>query len=103
MADDIRNRSISAFLWGAGGTTLRIGVQVVSQIVLARILGPDQYGLFATALVVIFFVNLFADAGLTYGLASRPVVGEREVRFIFTWHMLISGAIGAFARANPCR
>lgn len=95
MLYDIRNRSISAFLWGAGGTVLRIGIQVISQIVLARILGPDQYGLFATALVVIFFVNLFADAGLTYGLASRPVVGEPEVRFIFTWHMLISAAIAA--------
>jgi O-antigen/teichoic acid export membrane protein len=95
MADDIRNRSISAFLWGAGGTALRIVIQVVAQIVLARILGPDQYGLFATALVVIFFVNLFADAGLTYGLASRPVVGDSEVRFIFTWHMLTSAAIAA--------
>lgn len=93
MVDDIGSRSISAFLWGAAGTVLRIGIQVISQVVLARILGPEQFGLFATALVVIFFVNLFADAGLAYGLVRRPVIHKHEVRFVFTWHLLISGAI----------
>jgi len=93
MLDDIGNRSISAFLWGAGGTVLRICIQVISQIILARILGPEQFGLFATGLVVIFFANLFADAGLAYGLIRRPVARESEIRFVFTWHILISGAV----------
>ncbi len=87
------HRSISAFLWGAGGTGARIAIQVVSQIVLARLLGPEQFGLFATGLVVVFFTNLIADAGLAYGLVQRKSVGEDDVRFIFTWQMMLAVAV----------
>ena len=80
-------------LWGAGGTVLRIAIQVVSQVLLARILGPEQFGLFATGLVIIFFTNLIADAGLCYGLVQRPSVTEEDIRFIFTWQMLLAGLI----------
>jgi lipopolysaccharide exporter len=88
-------RSITAVLWGAGATVIRIGVQVVSQIVLARILGPDQYGLFAAALVVVFFSGFFSDVGLSYGLIQRKVVDERDIRFVFTWQVILGISVSA--------
>lgn len=93
--DDLKNRSVSALIWGVGGTGLRVLIQVVSQIILARLLGPEQFGLFATGLVVIFFTGLFADAGLAYGLVQRAVVTDHNIRFIFTWQMVISILIAA--------
>jgi lipopolysaccharide exporter len=88
-SSDLGRRSITAVLWGAGATVLRIGVQVVSQIVLARILGPDQYGLFAAALVAVFFSSFFSDVGLSYGLIQRKDVDDRDIRFVFTWQMIL--------------
>ena len=80
-------------LWGAGGTFLRILLQIVSQIIMARLLGPEQFGLFATALVVLFFINLIADTGLSYGIVQQPTVTDGNIRFIFTWQMVISTLI----------
>ena len=40
-------------LWGTAGSALRIVVQIGAQIILARLLGPDQYGVFAMAVVVL--------------------------------------------------
>lgn len=90
---DLKRRTIVAFLWGAGGTTLRIAIQILSQIILARLLGPEQFGLFASGLVIVFFTNLIADGGLVYGLVQKPEVSDEDIRFIFTWQMLLSALI----------
>lgn len=94
-AANLKQRSISAVLWGTLGAFMRIGLQIVSQILLARILGPEQFGLFAMGLVVIFFSSFFADVGLAYGLIQRKVVSDEDIRFVFTWQMLLGVLITA--------
>jgi PST family polysaccharide transporter len=52
-AADLSQRSISAALWGAFGSMVQLILQFGIQVVLARLLGPEQYGLFAIAAIVI--------------------------------------------------
>ena len=87
--DGLGRRSITAMLWGAGGGALRIVLQIVSQIVLARILGPELYGVFAIALVIVLLSGLFADVGLAYGLIQKRTVSDEDIRFVFTWQLLL--------------
>ena len=96
-------QGIGAVLWGAAGSVTRIVLQIGSQIVLARLLGPDSYGVFAVALTVIFFASLFADLGLAYGLIQRPSVNDDDIRFVFTWQLLLAIASTAVlvAAAGP--
>jgi len=90
---NLGKRSISAVLWGALGAFVRTGMQIGAQVVLARILGPEQYGLFALGMVVVLFSNFFADAGLAYGLIQRKSVSDSDIRFIFTWQMLLGAVV----------
>ena len=85
-------RSISAVFWGTGGAVLRILLQLTSQIVLARLLGPAEYGVFAVGSVVVSFCMFFADFGLAYGLIQKREVTDEDVRFAFTWQLIV----GAF-------
>jgi O-antigen/teichoic acid export membrane protein len=98
---DLGRRSITAMLWGTGGTVLRILLQIGAQIVLARILGPELYGVFAVALVVVLLSGLFADVGLAYGLIQKPSVTPDDVRFVSTWQiglgLVMTGAVLAAA------
>ncbi len=87
--DGLGHRSITATLWGAGGGAARIVLQIVSQIVLARILGPELYGVFAIALVIVLLSGLFADVGLAYGLIQKRNVSEDDIRFVFTWQLIL--------------
>ena len=80
-------------LWGALGAVLRAFLQIVSQVILARLLGPEQFGLFALALVVVFFSAFFADVGLAYGLIQRKVVHDDDIRFVFTWQVVLGAVI----------
>lgn len=92
---DLRDRAIGGVLWSAFGTALRVGMTLAAQIALARILGPEPFGLFAVALVVIALSSLFAEVGLAYGLIQKPEVGPRDIRFAFTWQVLLGlGVMG---------
>src|SRR5690606_1013813 len=92
---DLRDRAVGGVLWSAFGTALRVGMTLAAQIALARILGPEPFGLFAVALVVIALSSLFAEVGLAYGLIQKPEVGPRDIRFAFTWQVLLGlGVMG---------
>lgn len=82
-------RSITAVFWGAGGTVLRLLLQIGAQILLARLLGPEQYGIFAIGATVISFSAFLSDIGLAYGLIQKAEVSARDVRFVFTWQVIL--------------
>jgi lipopolysaccharide exporter len=82
-------RGIGAVMWGSLGAVVRIALQVVSQIILARLLGPQTYGVFAISLTIVLFASLFADLGLAYGLIQRARVDDADIRFVFTCQMLL--------------
>ncbi|MEZ5818898.1 MAG: lipopolysaccharide biosynthesis protein [Hyphomicrobiaceae bacterium] len=92
-AEGLGRRSITAMLWGAGGSVIRIVLQVASQIVLARLLGPELYGVFAVALVFVLLSGLFADVGLAYGLIQKRTVSEADIRFVFSWQVILGAVI----------
>lgn len=99
---DLRHRSVSGVIWGSLGSVLRMGLQVVAQIVLARILGPEQYGLFAAAMIVLALSAFFADIGLSYGLIQKSELRPEDVRFVVTWQGLLGAliAFGLFAGSD---
>ena len=86
-------RSISAFLWGGGGAFLRLFMQMAAQIVLARLLGPEQYGLFAISVIVMSFSAFFSDIGMAYGLIQRKTLDDSHVRFVFGWQLVLGIAV----------
>lgn len=94
-ASGLGARSITALFWGGGGAVVRMALQVGSQVVLARLLGPTEYGVFAIGTLVITFSLFFADVGLAYGLIQRPHVDDRDVRFVFTWQIILGLAVAA--------
>lgn len=86
-------RSISAAGWGISGSALRILLQIGSQIVLARILGPAAYGVFAIGILVVSLGNYIADTGIAYGLVQREKISDADVRFIFTWQAILGALV----------
>lgn len=97
---NLGSRSVAAVFWGAGGTVLRMVLQIGAQITLARLLGPEQYGVFAIGATVIGFSGFFSDVGLAYGLIQKTDVTPRDVRFVFTWQIILGSAVTALVWAG---
>lgn len=87
--ESVASRGIAALLWGALGSGLRICLQLIAQIALARLVGAEQYGVFATALIALAVSAYFADIGLAYGLIQKTSVSETDIRFVLTWQVIL--------------
>jgi len=95
-SSNLTKQSVNAVKWSALGNLASYGLQLGAQIVLGRLLGPENYGLFALGRVALTFSNMLANFGLAWGLVQSQNLGESDVRFVFTWQ-LISGTSAAIA------
>lgn len=66
-----------------GASVLRLGLQFVMMPVLARLIGPSEYGLVALAMPFILLANVLADGGLAAALGRNPVItrGQESTAF----------------------
>src|SRR5438552_5605848 len=101
-AANLSHRSISAALWVASGSAVLLTLQFGIQVILARLLGPEQYGLFAMAAVVILLSSFFTIS-LAYGLIQKRTVTDEDVRFVNFWQLSVGAAvaIAVFLLADP--
>lgn len=70
-------------------------IQMVSTMVLARILSPADYGMNAMAVTIIGFANIFSNLGLSTATVQRAEITHEQVSALF-W---INTSIGALLTA----
>jgi PST family polysaccharide transporter len=95
----LAKRSIAGAFW----TSLSMGAlaiaELVSLIVLARLLSPDDFGLYAAALIVIRFSGVFGGLGVAPAIVQRPTLEVRHLRVGFTLSILFSLSVAALVWA----
>lgn len=90
---NLASKGISAVFWGSFGSVLRALLQIVTQIILARLLGPSEYGIFAIASIVLSFSKFFSDIGISYGLIQKKTITDDDIKFVFTWQLILGTAV----------
>jgi lipopolysaccharide exporter len=93
--DNINKQSVSAVKWSAIGSVAQYGLSLGAQIILARLLGPENYGLFALGVVVLTFSNFLSNFGFAWGLIQIQDLTTRDIRFAFTWQLISGGIVAA--------
>lgn len=92
---DLRARISSASL--AQGTTALLGKasNVVLGIVLARLLFPEDYGLFAVTLIVTSLANMLSNFGFQSYIIQVRELNSATINTCYTLNVLLSIALGA--------
>jgi lipopolysaccharide exporter len=88
------DKSLRAAGWGYVGSVVRLFVQIIAQIVLARLLGPQDYGLFAIGVVLVSLTFLFSDVASS-ALIPMAEVNQGQLGFAF-FCQLLAGALATF-------
>lgn len=91
---NIARRGVTAVKWSAASTVAIIALQMVTQVFLARKLGPEIYGIFSIGLVVFGFSNFLATFGFGWALQQVVDLNHEDVRFAFTWQLASGAAAG---------
>lgn len=92
-ADNLGQRSAVAFGWGVFASIAKILMTIVVQAVLARLLGPTEFGLYALGMLVMGVATFFADVGLATSLVQKSEITASDIRFVFTLNLCTAGGV----------
>lgn len=90
--DGLAERSLAALKWNYLGVAARIISQVVVQVMLARLLGPEALGIVAAAIIVVGIGGILVDMGLGSALVQKKDLSDEQIRFVFT-SVMVAGTV----------
>ena len=89
---NLAKEGVRAVKWSAVSTAARFVLQLVAQVVLARILGPENYGVFGIGMVVLTLSNFLSNFGFGWNLLHKKNLTTEDIRFAFTWQLIAGGS-----------
>lgn len=99
MSGSLARQGVSGALWQGSAQIVGKAIVLVTTIVLARLLSPEEYGLVALALVVMSYAETVADAGVAQALVYLDRTTE-TVRSALLISLLVGGALAGAALAG---
>ncbi len=78
----------SGFIWRFAERIGAQGVKLLVEIILARILLPDDYGLIALVTVFITILNVFVDSGLANALIQKKDPDDLDYSSVFWFNIV---------------
>jgi len=72
---------------------LKFALSIVATAILARLLTPQDYGLVAMVAVVMNFVSMFKDLGLSFATVQRPEVTNQQISTLFWVNVILSAIV----------
>lgn len=87
----IAKRSLLAARWNAFGNLLRVTMQFAVGIVLARSIGPHEFGLVAVAIILVGFGQMFVDFGFNAAIVQTKDLAADDIDVLGTLQLIIGG------------
>ncbi|WP_367182952.1 lipopolysaccharide biosynthesis protein [Ferrovibrio sp.] len=92
LARDLTGRSVRGGMVTMLAQLAKMAVQFATTVILARLLLPEAFGLVAMVAVLLTFLEMFKDLGLSAATVQRPLISHAEVSALF-WINVALGAI----------
>jgi O-antigen/teichoic acid export membrane protein len=100
--DDLKKKTLQGLLYLGMGKGAGKLLSFATTLVLARLLGPQDYGLMAMVMVVVGLLQFFNEIGLGSAIRQRPHVTPEQLDGSFTLSLLIStGLFAGLYAASP--
>ena len=98
----LAQKTKSGFTWLLSGSAVQAMMRVLFTAVLARLLTPADFGLLASAMIVIGFADLFSQMGIGPALVQTKELTEEKVSTAFTFSIGLGiGLVIFFLLINP--
>ena len=81
---------INATFWSSIQRFGGLAIGFVSNIVLARLLCPEDYGVVALIMVFVGIADVLVDGGLGNALIQKKSIDEKDISTVFTINMIVS-------------
>ena len=89
----LKRKSMNGAAFGFAAQIVKFCLTLVNQILLARLLMPQDFGLVAMVAPIIAFAQMLADLGLTQATIQRPQISQAQLSFLFWLNFAASAAL----------
>lgn len=86
----LKSKTISGVLWNFSELIMRRGMAVITTLILAWFLSPEDFGLLAMMTVFLAFSDVLVDAGLSQALIRKKTITSRELNTAFFTNLLLA-------------
>lgn len=102
MSNNLKAKGTTSFIWNIVGKLTNSGMGFILTLILARLLEPSEFGLIAIVLVILGFISVFFDAGLSAALIQRKRVLPIHYSSVFYFNLIIASilAVSVFISAG---
>lgn len=90
MTESLRNKTISSMLWSTFGKFGTMGIQFVTNMVLARLLMPSDYGVIGMLNIFIILSETFIVGGFGQALIQKKNPTHIDYTTVFYWNLIAS-------------
>ena len=90
MAQTLQNKAISGVIWSFMQKFGTMGISFFSNIILARLLSPDDYGCMGMLAIFILISTTLVNGGFGSALIQKKNPTSRDYSTIFFWNIFIS-------------
>lgn len=87
---NLRSRSLSGGAITVGAQLVKVPLQIFSTVLLARLLAPEDFGMFSMAMAVTTFATIFGDLGLPLAAVQRDEINQNQISALFWLSMVQS-------------
>lgn len=92
----LKEKTLSGLLWTVVDTFILRGLTFLSTILLARWLGPEEFGLIGMISVFIAIGNTIADSGMSASIIRMNNPTDRDLSTVFVLNLILSGTFYVF-------
>lgn len=87
---NIKSKAINGMMWSSGGSFAFQIIRILTQIILARLLWPEAFGLVALVMAFVSVANYLIENGLTLFLIRKQKLEENDAFSLFIANMIFA-------------
>ena len=90
MSQNLKEQSINSFIWKSAQSLCTLGMTFVIQLILARILLPEDFGIVAITTVFMTLANTIIDTSFSSAVIQRNTLDQKLISSIFYANLVLS-------------
>jgi len=86
----LKDKTVFGMMWGAVGKVGTLTINFLTNLVLARLLMPEDFGTIAMLAIFLAVSNIFIQGGLGAALIQKKNPEHRDYSTVFYWNLVVA-------------
>lgn len=93
MVDNLKKKTVVGLIWSTIQRFGKMGISFIANLIMARLLTPEDYGAIGILMVFISLSIVFIDSGFGNALIQKTNPSEEDYSTIFYFNLIVSGIL----------